>query len=180
MAGGTGLPQVLVGIGEDQALSDESGRFVLPALTPGKYPVTWQPPAGWIAGADWPAEVVLRAGAVTELALQAPRLTSVVGTVTIHRNSITGPASHPTGIVTATDASGRISETVVAVGDFRLLLAPGSYRFTFEGEVAPAVQLQLAADVKVDDSGAPITVSLSAIEHVLPFRQTLFPSPNPP
>ena len=62
-----------------RALTDADGRFVLPAMKPGRYPLTWRLPGGWSADPGWPQEVELHAGERAFLDLHAAHLALLKG-----------------------------------------------------------------------------------------------------
>ena len=171
---GGGLPGALADLDGRHAISAADGRFVLPAMPPGRYALNWRLPGGWTEGADWPREVELHAGQEENIDLSARKLAVLIGTITIRRDTPGAAPRNPDGAVRATDADGRTFETAVSAGRFRLGLPPGRYRVNFVGAESEAVVGQLQTTVVIESEGTEITTEMVATEIQRRMRQTLF------
>jgi len=171
---GAGLPGALADLAGRHAISTADGRFVLPAMPPGRYALNWRMPGGWTEGADWPREVELHAGQQENLDLSAQKLAVLIGTITIRRDTPGAAPRNPDGAVQATHADGRRFETTVTGGKFRLGLPPGRYQVNFVGAESEAVTGQLQTTVVIESEGTEITTEMMATEVHRRMRQTLF------
>jgi hypothetical protein len=168
---GAPIPGALLSLGDSSGLTDAQGRFALPGRVPGSYPLKWTLPPDYLAGPDWPDTVPVYAGKVQTIDLAAKRIAMLSGTVEITTD---GKVLGPTGPVSATDASGRVFETMAAAGDFKLLLPPGLYVIRYTGAPTAALAAKLVASVEVGTEGKPVAVRLAAVEDTRHVRQTLF------
>jgi len=171
---GAGLPGALADLNGRHAISAADGRFVLPAMPPGRYPLAWRMPGGWTEGPDWPREIELRAGERETIDLGAEKLAVLVGTITIRSDTPGAAPRNPDGALRATRTDGRPFETTVTAGRFRLGLPPGRYQVGFVGAEPPAVLEQLQTTVVIESEGTEITTELGALETHRRMRQTLF------
>ncbi len=176
---GGGLAGALADLNGRHAISDADGRFVLPAMKPGRYALNWRMPGGWTEGADWPREVELRAGQEENVDLSAQKLAVLIGTITIRSDTPGAAPRNPDGAIRATHTDGRSFETTVTSGKFRLGLPPGRYQVNFVGAEPETVLQQLQTTVVIESEGTEITTELAATESRRRMRQTLFLPNNP-
>lgn len=171
---GGGLAGALADLDGRHAISATDGRFVLPAMPPGRYALNWRMPGGWTEGADWPSEVELHAGQKENIDLSAQKLAVLVGLITIRSDTPGAAPRNPDGALRATRADGRSFETTVTSGRFRLGLPPGRYQVGFVGAESEAVIEQLQTSVVIESEGTEITTEMTALESRRRMRQTLF------
>jgi hypothetical protein len=115
--------------------------------------------------------VEIDAGKIHTADLSASRISVLSGTVAITTD---GKVTGPTGPIRATDAAGKVYETMAAAGEFKLLLPAGRYVVNYKGEQTAETLAALTATVDVGKGGAPVSVKLSATENTRGTRQTLF------
>jgi hypothetical protein len=178
-ARGAPLAGALADLDGRRAISTADGRFVLPAMPPGRYPLNWRLPDGWTEGPEWPREIELRAGEREFIGLRAQQLAVLVGTVVVHPGIPGVEARRPEGAVRASTADGRWFETTVTAGRFRLGLPPGRYRVHFEGAETDAVLGQLQGTVEIEPGSTEVVMELAATETRRKMRQTLFINKEP-
>ncbi len=173
--GGAALPGVLADLGGKRAITTSDGGFVLPAMPPGRYPLTWRLPGGWTEGTDWPHEVELHAGQKETVELKARALALLRGAVLVRAETPGTEARKPSGAVSATDVvTGRLFETTVTDGQFQLGLPSGTFKLRFEGSESAAVTAQLQATVVIKPDSDAVSIELVATEMRRKVRQTLF------
>jgi hypothetical protein len=177
---GAALPGVLVDLGGRRAITTGDRDFVLPAMPPGRYPLTWRMPGGWTEGTDWPREIELHAGQKETIVLNARPLTVLHGIVLVHSETPGVEPRKPSGAVRITDvATGRLFETTVTDGQFQIGLPTAKFKVCFEGSESAAVTAQLEADVVIEPGSEGVSVELVATEVSRKMRQTLFPDKEP-
>jgi hypothetical protein len=158
-------------LGGKVALSDAKGRFTLPGSRPGLYPLSWSLPPEYLARADWPRTVTIKAGTLLDIDLGAQTISLLQGRIEIKRGSA---IELPTGSVSASNENGEDFETMAAAGDFKLLLPPGLYTVRYTGESSADIASQLVAKVIVGANSEPVNVFLGATEKERGMRRTFF------
>lgn len=174
---GEGLANVMVQSGRQMAVTNQEGRYQLPAMTPGTHPLRFQIPGRWTAGEDWPATVKVEAGRRDALDLAAVKLAVLAGEVVLtNQSGQTRPA--PAGVLVAVDGKGRTHETLAFNGGFNLSLPPGRYRLKYASDLPEEIARQLVAEIEVANEGTT-KVKLEAREQERRLRRTLGPTPGP-
>lgn len=170
-ATGAGLPHVLVRSGAQVAVSDETGRYQLPAMEPGMNPITVQAPSGWTEPASSSRAVTVVAGRRDSLDIALVELGTLRGEIRILDASGSATAV-PAGVVVAEGNSGSVHETLAYRGLFTMRLPPGTYRLKFVSGLPDSVGRQLDTGATVGGAD-PVTVRMEARTEARRIRRTL-------
>ena len=170
---GSGLASVLIRSGEHRAVSDEDGRYQLPAMDPGRHEISVQTPDRWARSPGFPSHVEIVAGEARSLDLALVELATIRGEVIIFDPSGRQRAA-PAGVLVAEGPDGGIHETLVFRGSYTLRVPPGTYRLSYVSELPDEVSRQLAAEVTASGADA-VQVRLEAHEKHRGIRKTLMP-----
>jgi hypothetical protein len=182
-----GLPGIKVGVGRALALTGADGRFTLPPMESGEYPLAITPPP------DLPLNqrqtravdhVKLERGQVTTLAIGMIKPTACEGRVRMSRKTwkpletikgVNAPEQNVdlSGIeIVATDKAGTRSPELHARMAFRDLLEPGAYALTINPATLKSQQSAAPSQLSVEVKRERLRIDFTVTEKVRRIRKT--------